>query len=172
MGGVYSYSQSAFLELKALVEELGLACDVEYLTDRTDVPEVLAMSDLFVLPSRFEGLGLVILEAMSSGLPVIASDTDGPSELIQDGVNGFLFKKEDSMHLFEKIQFVYQNPEKIEAICKNASQFVQAFSIQNMKTQYYELYKMLSPIELVNQSEFLNMSLPLSAERVYYESHV
>ncbi len=65
--------------LKALAIAEGVADRVRFLCGRTDVREPLAEADIFVLPSRFEGFGLVLLEAMAAGLPVIAADVDGPA---------------------------------------------------------------------------------------------
>ncbi len=60
------------------------------LEPRPDIPEILAASDVFVLPSRWEGLPLVIIEAMMAGLPVVATRVGGVGELVEDGVTGLL----------------------------------------------------------------------------------
>jgi glycosyltransferase involved in cell wall biosynthesis len=143
MGGVYPYNQKSFDELKALVQELNLNNDVEFLINRTDVAQVISKADVFVLPSRFEGLGLVILEAMAAGLPVIASNTDGPKELIEDGNNGLLFENGNPDHLFERIQLIYQNPAVADRFRGEALQRIAKFDIQAMKNQYYLLYDSL-----------------------------
>lgn len=143
MGGVYDYNRQAFSELQLQVDKLGLQRDIKFLINRTDVPDILAEADLFVLPSRFEGLGLVLLEAMTAGLPVIASNTDGPKELVQDGVNGFLFDTDNPEHLFEKIRFIYENPEIAAQVSRNALNFVREFDIHLMTERYYGLYGLL-----------------------------
>jgi glycosyltransferase involved in cell wall biosynthesis len=143
MGGVYAYNQKSFSELQQMVHELGLDKEITFLLNRTDVSEVLSKAELFVLPSRFEGLGLVLLEAMAAGVPVIASNTDGPQELIEEGVNGFLFEKGQPEHLFKKIRFVYENPDVAEQVRRHALNFVQDFDIHVMKRQYYKLYESL-----------------------------
>jgi glycosyltransferase involved in cell wall biosynthesis len=153
MGGVYDYNRNAFSELQAMVDELGLHQEVEFLINHTDVPNVLSSKDLFVMPSRFEGLGLVLLEAMTAGLPVIASNTDGPRELVQDGLNGFLFDTGDPEHLFDRIQLVYKNPSLAAHVSKNALDFVRQFDIHMMKERYYRLYELL----LRPKAEFIEM---------------
>jgi glycosyltransferase involved in cell wall biosynthesis len=136
-----------------MVDELGLHQEVEFLINHTDVPNVLSSKDLFVMPSRFEGLGLVLLEAMTAGLPVIASNTDGPRELVQDGLNGFLFDTGDPEHLFDRIQLVYKNPSLAAHVSKNALDFVRQFDIHMMKERYYRLYELL----LRPKAEFIEM---------------
>lgn len=140
MGGVYAYNETAFSELKAMVQELNLSNEVEFLINRTNVAEVLSQADLFILPSRFEGLGLVILEAMAAGVPVIASNTDGPRELIENGVNGLLFENGNDEQLSQKIELIYQNPNQAERFQLEALQKISNFDIHFMKNQYYMLY--------------------------------
>lgn len=160
MGGVYEYSQSSFEELRQMVNNAGLESDVEFLVNRTDVPEVLKQADLFVLASRYEGLGLVVLEAMAAGVPVIASNIDGPAELIQDGQNGLLFKTNDAESLFEKIRYLHDHPAIADRFASEAIRFVKGFDIHLMKERYYQLYQRLLP-------ERVSDLLPSSG---YYES--
>lgn len=68
--------------VQALVAELGLKGAVRFLGQRSDVPALMAMADLLVLPSRFEGLPLVLLEAMAAGLPVVATRAPGNDEAL------------------------------------------------------------------------------------------
>lgn len=78
-------------QLKTLVSQFGLSDIVKLFPPTKKLHEVMQGSALFVLPSRFEGFGMVIIEAMASGLPVIAFDCPvGPRNIIQDGVNGIL----------------------------------------------------------------------------------
>ncbi len=76
------------------VEELGLGGKITILNFRQDVPDVLAAADIFVLPSLWEGLPIGLLEAMAMGKAVIASNVDGTSEIVEDGVNGMLIQTE------------------------------------------------------------------------------
>lgn len=77
---------------KALAEQLGISKRVEFAGSRSDVPELLAQSDIFVLASRQETLPISILEAMRAGLPVIASDVGGISEEVIHGETGLLVR--------------------------------------------------------------------------------
>ncbi len=76
--------------LETLAPRLGLAERVHFLGWREDVPALLASADLLVCPSLHEPLGNVVIEAWSAGLPVVATASDGPSELIEDGESGVL----------------------------------------------------------------------------------
>jgi glycosyltransferase involved in cell wall biosynthesis len=75
---------------KKLAEELGIRGRVEFKGTRSDVPEILAQTDVFVLASKTETLPISILEAMRAGLPVIASDVGGIPEEVVDGETGLL----------------------------------------------------------------------------------
>ncbi len=90
--------------LELLVNSLNLEDRVKFLGNRSDVPQLLASSDAFVLPSRLEGFGLVVIEAMMAGIPVIASNVDGPAEILCGGQYGYLAKPEDPAHLAACIQ--------------------------------------------------------------------
>jgi glycosyltransferase involved in cell wall biosynthesis len=76
--------------LERLASRLGIAGRVRFLGWREDVPHLLAAADLLVCPSLHEPLGNVVIEAWSAGLPVVATASDGPSGLIQDGESGIL----------------------------------------------------------------------------------
>ena len=76
---------------------------------RRDIPEILAASDIFVLTSLWEGLPIVVLEAMASGLPVVATDTGGIREVVIDGKTGFLVTPGDISALVARIIFLIEN---------------------------------------------------------------
>ncbi|WP_163560678.1 glycosyltransferase family 4 protein [Halomonas sp. NO4] len=81
--------------LETQVAQVGLAEHVHFLGWRTDTPELLRASDLFVLPSRWEGMPLAILEAMATGLAVVVSDIPGNRHLVSQDENGVLFPAGD-----------------------------------------------------------------------------
>src|SRR5207302_5178465 len=74
-------------ELHRLVAELGLDDTVLFLGEREDVPEILAATDLVLVPSWEEPFGRAIVETMAMGVPVIATSIGGPAEIISDGVD-------------------------------------------------------------------------------------
>lgn len=79
-------------ELKEFAERLGVMRHVIFLGSRDDVPQLLAASDISILPSSREGFPNTVLESMASGLPTIASDVGGVREIIEHGINGFVLE--------------------------------------------------------------------------------
>ena len=75
-------------DMEALLRGAGLGDRLRMLGYRTDIPALLAAADIFTLPSRFEGLPMSVIEAMLTGLPVVATDVRGPAEQVVDGVTG------------------------------------------------------------------------------------
>lgn len=90
-------------ELESEAVALHIADRVKFLGVRHDIPILLSMADLFVFPSRFEGMPNAVLEAMSHGLPVIATAVQGVDEVVRDAYNGLLVPLEDSEALSDAI---------------------------------------------------------------------
>jgi glycosyltransferase involved in cell wall biosynthesis len=143
IGGIYDYDLESYEYLKKLVQELNLEEEVFFLGNRNDIPELLQKSDLFILPSRYEGMPIALLEAMAAGLPVIASNISGSSDLITSEGNGLLFESENHLDLTEKIMDLYNNQEKLRFLAGNAFVHVQNLDISIMHRKYCELYKLL-----------------------------
>ena len=97
---------------KRLAARLGIADRVRFLGWREDVPRLLARADLLVCPSLHEPLGNVVIEAWSAGLPVVATASDGPAGLIEDGVSGILVPLPDSPAAAHR-----RSPAAIERVC-------------------------------------------------------
>jgi glycosyltransferase involved in cell wall biosynthesis len=87
-----------------MTEDLGIKDRVKFLGVRKDIPNILSYSDCFILPSRFEGLGMVVLEAMASNTVIIIADFSAGIEMIRDGYNGLVFQREDSLGLAKKMR--------------------------------------------------------------------
>lgn len=88
---------------------------IQFLGSRSDVEALLEKSTLFVLSSRFEGLPISIIEAMSKGLPVLASAVGGVPELVSHGVNGYLFIQGKYEDLASCINDFWDNPSKVKS---------------------------------------------------------
>ena len=95
------------------VEESGFGDYINFLgfIDEKVKYEYLKLSDVFVIPSRFEAQSLSFLDALSHGLPIIGSDTKGINNIISDGVNGLLFPVGDAQTLKSKLKLVVENKE-------------------------------------------------------------
>ncbi len=96
-------------ESKALARDLGVAGMIEFLGYRNDIAEIMPMCDVAVASSLREGLPVNIMEAMSCGLPILASDNRGHRELVSSNVNGWIVHPEDAQTLAEKIQMLANN---------------------------------------------------------------
>jgi glycosyltransferase involved in cell wall biosynthesis len=97
--------------LEAQAAGLALGDRVLFLGHRTDISELLAASDVFVLPSRVEGSSLAVLEAMAAGKPVISSAIGGTDELIVSGDSGLLVPPDDAEALSIALRQVLSEPE-------------------------------------------------------------
>ncbi len=85
-----------------------------------ELASAFASADAFVFPSRTETLGLVLLEAMAAGCPVVAARSGGIPDIVEDGVNGFLFDPADRNGAIAATQRLLANPEEREALRHNA----------------------------------------------------
>ncbi len=94
---------------------------VGYLTGQ-DLAAAFASADAFVFPSRTETLGLVLLEAMAAGCPVIAANAGGIPDIVTDGVNGYLFDPADEQGAIQATQRLLNNPEARDLLRQNARQ--------------------------------------------------
>jgi len=92
--------------------------------EQAEIPKALQKGDIFVLASFSEGRPNVLVEAMATGMPIVASNIDGVRELITDGTNGLLFDPRDSMQLAEQIRRLCENPELRSKLAHNARQYV------------------------------------------------
>jgi glycosyltransferase involved in cell wall biosynthesis len=97
--------------LEQLSLKLGIRNRVLFTGDTDQVGSLLASSDIFVLPSQYESLPLSIIEAMRAGLPVIATNVGGVSELVTDGVTGYLVPPSDPLPLRERLCQLISFPE-------------------------------------------------------------
>jgi len=108
---------------------------------RDDIADVLAQTDIFVLPSYSEGLSNALMEAMASGCACIASDVGGNGYLIQNGVSGFLFPAGDREALASHVRRVLDDPHKQLSMGKAAVKRIEElFSWEHVQKQYEKVF--------------------------------
>jgi glycosyltransferase involved in cell wall biosynthesis len=98
-------------DMEALLRGAGLDGRLRLLGYREDVPALMAAADIFVLPSRFEGLPMSVIEAMLTGLPVVACDVRGPAEQVVEGVTGLLVPVGDAPALAGALRRLTEDTE-------------------------------------------------------------
>lgn len=99
-------------KLKFLIQDLDLFLYVKLLGYRSDIQEILKVSDLFVFPSYREGLSVSLMEAMIAGLPIICSKIRGNTDLIYEGMGGYLVEPDDIDGLVASIEKMVDNRDK------------------------------------------------------------
>ncbi|NQT94090.1 MAG: glycosyltransferase [Lentisphaerae bacterium] len=131
-------------ELRRFAEAEGLGEHVDFLGFTPDVPGLLRSLDIFVLSTRTEGLGIAILEAMASGVPVVASAVGGIMEIVADGDTGMLFPGADHERLRDVVVGLLGDGELGRRLVRNArADVAQRFSNERMCEQYGQVYKEL-----------------------------
>jgi glycosyltransferase involved in cell wall biosynthesis len=112
---------------------------VRFLGKRRDVPHLLKAADLYVQPSRVEGFGIAALEAMASGLPIIASNVPGLAEVV--GENGLLFPAGDHRCLAECLQLLLKDSALRQQLSAAATARAQMFTVAKTRDCYEALYR-------------------------------
>ena len=121
----------------------GVNKKVKFLGWREDIQEILPILDIFVLPSLNEGMGRVLVEAMASGRPIIASRAGGITDLIMHEQNGLLFPPGDSKALADAILSMLKNPDRAKEMGIKGKTLCQQFSIEKMIEKIDTLYSNL-----------------------------
>lgn len=132
--------------LQSLIDELKLN---EYCTlagNRHDIPQAMRELDIYVQPSKAEGISNTILEAMACGLPIITTDVGGARELVSDQLNGIIIGNNEESQLVEALSLYvttpeirYQHGQASRTLCE------QQFSLDSMTQQYDRVYQMFFP---------------------------
>ena len=128
-------------DLEKEVAKTGFGNNFLFLGFRSDVKELLRVFDIFVLPSLYEGLPNVILEAMATALPVIATAVDGTVELVEDGKSGYLVEPKKPEQLIEKISSLLQDGSRLAAFGKRGRERVEKeYSLDLQVNNFQDLY--------------------------------
>ncbi len=138
--------------LVALVKELGLEHQINFLgeKDRSWLFLNLSKFHLLIQPSRYEGFGLTILEGFAAGLPVLASNIDGPAEIMNNAPAGYLFENEDVHQCAEtlfRIFSIYQSNGMGELMSRTIPIMKHKYSIKSCVKEYLNEYNRLMNAE-------------------------
>ncbi len=129
-------------QLKQRAAELGLTEQVIWTGFRSDVPELLRLCDIFVLPSVGEPFGRVIIEAMATARPVVAIESGGVPEVVVDGQTGLLVPPEDAQSLAGAIQTLLADGQRAQQMgAEGRARAHQLFSADRVARQVQELYQ-------------------------------
>ena len=128
-------------ELERLARELEIEQVVWFAGDRSDVPQLLRAMDLFVLPSLAEGISNTVLEAMASGLPIVATRTGGNPELVEEDLSGHLFPVGDQRALAEILTRMIDQPGAARTMGQAARRrTLERFDWQRTVDEYLAVY--------------------------------
>jgi glycosyltransferase involved in cell wall biosynthesis len=134
-------------QIEKMIHRLGLQQKVKLYGWQRDVAGILATADIFVLTSLWEGLPIAVLEALSCGLPVVATHTGGIAEVIEQGKNGFLVLPQDIAGMEEKLAVLLQDADARKRISAAARDSLKAdFAVSQMLANTQQLYlSLISP---------------------------
>jgi D-inositol-3-phosphate glycosyltransferase len=142
-GGDESATENA--ELRRIVklhQDLNLEEQVEFVGSKPQemLPLYYSAADITVMPSHYESFGMVAVESMASGTPVIASNVGGLSFTVKDGETGFLVPEENHFALAERVHTLLKNPELRQRMGEQATQHAQQYSWSNIASQMIDVY--------------------------------
>ena len=129
--------------LEKMSKELGIEKNVEFVgrVPREDTAPFYREANIFVLPSFNEGMSNAMLEALASGLPLIATDTGGTKELLEDGKNGFIIQMKNSEDIAEKIKRLIDNPELRQKMAEESRKKALEMSWEKVAENYLDIYR-------------------------------
>lgn len=131
-------------DLETMSITLGIADRCLFTGFRDDIPAILSILNVFVLPSLSEGLPAALLEAMGAGCPVVATRVSGIPEVIDDGINGLLVEPQDTHAFADSIRYLLRNPEKARKMGLQSRRMVkERFTAEKMVARTDLLYKEL-----------------------------
>ena len=139
--------------IEVLCRKLGISDQVRFLGKQDAVEDLLAISDLFILPSETESFGLAALEAMAVEVPVISSNAGGIPEINIQGKTGFMSNVGDYEDMAKNAIYILEDEDRLNQFKKNAYAQARTFDIENILPKYEAYYKKV--IRYYNDLEFM-----------------
>ena len=131
-------------ELEEYSQHLRIENKIVFLGERNDIPDLLQSMDIFVMTSLYEGMSNAIMEAMAAGLPVVATEVGGNSELVIDGETGFLCPSNDAMALADRVASLINSEKESERMGENGrKRMLNEFGIEKMIKETENIYMKL-----------------------------
>lgn len=128
--------------LRGLARDLGVSARTTFVSNLYDFSESLAAMDVFCLPTERTGMGVTLLEAMSTGVPVIATDVANAAQVIEDGVTGCIIPPTDSNAIARAVTQLLRDPVRARSIGEQAhNKVANEFPLQNMLDDLLEVYR-------------------------------
>ena len=128
-------------EFRAMTAKEGFGRSVAFLGERTDASEILALFDVFVLPSLWEGLPLALVEAAAAGKPIVATDIDGVREVVRNGETGLLVPPRDSAALAAAVLRLLDDPDLAGRLAGRArAEVPPLYTVERMVSETASLY--------------------------------
>jgi len=128
-------------ELRNLTSKMGLSDIVNFLGIRNDIPELLMSSDIYVMASEWEGLSISLIEALASGIPIVATNAGSNSEIVDNGVNGIIVPTKNPEALSEAIYSLILNKELRQRFSIEAQNKAKIFSIEQCAENHIRMYE-------------------------------
>lgn len=129
-------------DIRQALDDVGNPTSIRFLGHRTDVVELLAAADVFVFPSRYEGLGGALIEAMSVGVPIIATDAPAISEVLGGGKHGMLVPRGDVDTLADAMSSMLADSDQRRIFAERGwSRFVEHFELSHVAERTSQLYR-------------------------------
>jgi len=122
------------------IKKLKLENKIKFHGEQKDIIPFYKQANIFILPSLWEGFGLVLIEAMASRIPIFASDVDGIKEIIKDEKTGILFNYKNEQQTISKLKRLIQNEELRNKLALNGIKQSRYFSIETMTNKYHNYY--------------------------------
>ncbi|MFI5186243.1 MAG: N-acetyl-alpha-D-glucosaminyl L-malate synthase BshA [Chitinophagales bacterium] len=124
-----------------LCRKLNVCDQVQFVGKQEQMEDILAIADLFLLPSEYESFGLAALEAMAAGVPVVSTNVGGLTEIMIPGVTGYMANVKDVETMTTQALEILRNNETLKAFKKRAADHAKKFDIHNIVPLYEKLYQ-------------------------------